>query len=129
MASAAHEFEYEQYSISTGKTRQFNGLNTGDIAKSDFDFWSDDPIRRSRFRREIFDTDTRFPITAGSSHVSQFPFDTVVKLNMGCSGILISTTHVLTAAHCVHDGETYDQVIYEKNFLINFRKLTAKNAY
>ena len=34
-----------------------------------------------------------------------FPYSAFVLLNNGCSGTLISCKHILTAAHCVHDGE------------------------
>ena len=33
-----------------------------------------------------------------------FPFSSVVLLNNGCTGSLVSCKHILTAAHCLHDG-------------------------
>ena len=33
-----------------------------------------------------------------------FPYSAIAFLN-GCSGTLISCKHILTAAHCMHDGE------------------------
>ncbi len=32
------------------------------------------------------------------------PYSSIVVIAMGCIGTLISPIHVLTAAHCVHDG-------------------------
>ena len=34
-----------------------------------------------------------------------FPYSAIAFLNNGCSGTLISCKHILTAAHCMHDGE------------------------
>ena len=32
------------------------------------------------------------------------PFSSIVYISVGCIGTLVSPIHVLTAAHCIHDG-------------------------
>lgn len=58
----------------------------------------------SRSRRGIvIGDDTRFEIS-DREWLNQNPFSTNVKISTGCSGVLISNLHVLTAASCVHNG-------------------------
>uniref|UniRef100_A0A668ARP0 Inactive serine protease 35 n=1 Tax=Myripristis murdjan TaxID=586833 RepID=A0A668ARP0_9TELE len=67
------------------------------------------PARTSahiRKKRQVYGADGRFVIS-DSQFITNYPFSSAVRLSTGCSGVLVSPKHVLTAAHCVHDGRDY----------------------
>ncbi|XP_057705373.1 serine protease 23 [Corythoichthys intestinalis] len=62
--------------------------------------------RRRRVRRQIYGADGRFNIQ-GDNFLLDYPFSAAVRISTGCTGVLVSRWHVLTAAHCLHDGKDY----------------------
>ncbi|XP_076877375.1 serine protease 23 isoform X2 [Brachyhypopomus gauderio] len=63
-------------------------------------------VPHKRTRRQIYGADGRFNIR-GDHFLMDYPFSTAVRISTGCTGVLVSQLHVLTAAHCVHDGKDY----------------------
>lgn len=64
------------------------------------------PAAHARRKRQVYGADGRFVIS-DSHFITKYPFSAAVQVSTGCSGILISPKHVLTAAQCVHDGKEY----------------------
>lgn len=56
--------------------------------------------------RQAYSADRRFSII-GNHFLMNYPFSATIKISMGCTGVLVSKWHVLTAAHCIHNNKDY----------------------
>ncbi|KAM4662479.1 serine protease 23-like [Discoglossus pictus] len=61
-----------------------------------------------RTRRQVYGQDMRISIR-NRHFLQDFPFAAAVRISTGCTGVLVTERHVLTAAHCIHDGQDYVQ--------------------
>ena len=57
-----------------------------------------------RHKWQIYGADRRFSIS-GNHFLMNCPFSATVNISTGCTGMLVSVQHVLTAAHCIHDSK------------------------
>ena len=76
---------------------------------------------RRRSRRVVFGDDSRVKVPLNLSR--KIPYSAVVKISTGCTGTLITSNHVLTSAHCVHNGKQYEDI---KTLRVGLLKLSGK---
>lgn len=60
---------------------------------------------KHRSKRVVFSGDDRVVIPP--KLLEKCPFSAAVRISTGCSGVLVSPKHVLTSAHCLHNGSHY----------------------
>ena len=94
-----------------------NGQDSDDLLTA-----VEDVLEETKEKRRVFPPDTRIKISKNT--LKRFPWRTMGKIKIGCTGTFIRGRTILTAGHCVHRGNNSPSGWYK---YLQFRR--AKYCY
>ena len=81
----------------------------------------EDVLEETKEKRRVFGHDSRIKVSA--YYLARYPWRTMGRIDIGCTGTFVRGKTILTAGHCVHRGNNSPSGWYK---YLNFRR--AKNC-